>query len=86
MNPISFKSVFVGMWSHVLNTNEKKHHHCIPCGYTYDPVEGDPDYGIPPGTAFEDLPDSWVCPICGASKEMFEPDHESHNPAHGGAG
>ena len=44
----------------------------IICGYVYDPIIGDPDNGVPPGTAFEDLPDDWVCPKCGASKEMFE--------------
>lgn len=41
---------------------------CEPCGYIYDPEEGDPDGGIPPGTAFEDVPDDWVCPVCGAHK------------------
>jgi rubredoxin len=45
---------------------------CQICGYVYDPKNGDPDNGIPPGTKFEDLPDDWVCPICGASKEDFE--------------
>ena len=44
---------------------------CDLCGYEYDPAEGDPEQGIPPGTAFEDLPDDWVCPICGAEKEDF---------------
>ena len=44
---------------------------CGPCGYVYDPAEGDPDNGIAPGTAFEDLPEDWVCPVCGASKEEF---------------
>lgn len=44
---------------------------CDLCGYEYDPVEGDPDNGIPPGTPFEDLPEDWVCPICGAEKEDF---------------
>ena len=37
---------------------------CNPCGYTYDPVKGDPEHGIAPGTAFTDLPDDWKCPIC----------------------
>jgi rubredoxin len=46
---------------------------CIPCGYIYDPAEGDADGGIAPGTAFKDLPDDWMCPICGVSKEDFEP-------------
>ncbi len=45
---------------------------CGPCGYIYDPAEGDPDSGIAPGTPFEDLPDDWVCPVCGVSKDMFE--------------
>lgn len=42
---------------------------CRP--YIYDPLQGDPDSGIPPGTAFEDLPDDWYCPICGDGKEVF---------------
>lgn len=46
---------------------------CIACGYIYDPEAGDPDNGIDPGTPFEDLPDDWVCPVCGAPKEEFEP-------------
>ena len=44
-----------------------------PCGYVYDPELGDPDNNIAPETAFEDLPDEWVCPLCGAEKEYFEP-------------
>lgn len=46
---------------------------CIPCGYIYDPAEGDPDGGVAPGTPFESLPDDWYCPVCGVSKEEFEP-------------
>jgi rubredoxin/ribosomal protein S27AE len=45
---------------------------CTVCGYIYDPELGDPDGGIEPGTAFEDIPDDWVCPVCGASKDQFE--------------
>lgn len=45
---------------------------CIPCGYVYDPAEGDPDGGIEAGTAFEDIPEDWVCPICGVDKSNFE--------------
>jgi rubredoxin len=45
---------------------------CSVCGYVYDPEQGDPDGDIPPGTAFEDLPDGWQCPVCGASKDDFE--------------
>jgi rubredoxin len=43
-----------------------------PCGYIYDPVEGYIEMNIPPETPFEDLPDDWVCPKCGAEKEYFE--------------
>ena len=44
---------------------------CLLCSYVYDPAVGDPDNGVAPGTAFEDLPDDWVCPECGAGKEEF---------------
>lgn len=47
---------------------------CEPCGYVYDPEIGDPDNGIEPGTAFEDLPEDWVCPICGVGKDEFQPE------------
>jgi rubredoxin len=46
---------------------------CTVCGYIYDPADGDPDNGVKPGTKFEDIPDDWVCPLCGASKSEFEP-------------
>jgi rubredoxin len=49
---------------------------CTVCGYVYDPAVGDPDSGIPAGTAFEDLPDGWVCPLCGAEKAKFEPKND----------
>ena len=45
---------------------------CTVCGYVYDPIKGDPDSGIAPGTAFKDLPEDWVCPVCGAGKKAFE--------------
>lgn len=45
---------------------------CLLCGYVYDEEVGDPENGIAPGTKFEDLPDTFVCPICGAGKENFE--------------
>jgi rubredoxin len=45
---------------------------CTICGYVYNPAEGDPDNGIDPGTPWEDVPDDWVCPVCGASKDDFE--------------
>ena len=45
---------------------------CVICQYVYDPAVGDDEHGIAPGTAFEDLPDDWVCPLCGAGKDSFE--------------
>jgi len=45
---------------------------CMICDYIYDPELGDPDSGIDPGTAFEDIPDDWSCPLCGADKSNFE--------------
>jgi flavin reductase (DIM6/NTAB) family NADH-FMN oxidoreductase RutF/rubredoxin len=45
---------------------------CTVCGYVYDPAKGDIGGGIAAGTAFEDLPDDWVCPVCGAGKDAFE--------------
>ncbi|MBQ5395662.1 MAG: rubredoxin [Alistipes sp.] len=45
---------------------------CNPCGWIYDPAIGDPENGIAAGTAFENLPEDWVCPLCGAGKEDFE--------------
>ena len=45
---------------------------CDLCGYVYDPEIGDADNGIAPGTAWENVPDSWVCPVCGLSKDAFE--------------
>ena len=45
---------------------------CTVCGYVYDPEQGDPDSNIKPGTSFEELPDDWVCHVCGASKDKFE--------------
>ena len=48
-----------------------KKYECNVCGYIYDPKTGDPDNGVDPGTAFEDLPDDWICPECGVGKEDF---------------
>ncbi len=42
-----------------------------PCGYVYDPAVGDPDHGVAPGTAWEDVPSDWVCPVCEMGKEVF---------------
>jgi len=52
--------------------SEMAKYRCKICGYIYDPAQGDPDGGIKAGTAFEALPDSWVCPVCGAAKSEFE--------------
>lgn len=49
---------------------------CVPCDYIYDPEIGDPEGGIAPGTAFENLPDDWVCPVCFVGKEEFVPETE----------
>ena len=53
------------------NTATMKKYVCDVCGYEYDPAVGDPDNGIPAGTAFEDLPEDWVCPLCGVGKDQF---------------
>ncbi len=53
---------------------EMKNYICNVCGYIYDPNAGDPDNGIAPGTPFEELPDDWVCPVCGAGKDEFSPE------------
>ncbi|KWZ78322.1 rubredoxin [Anaerococcus tetradius] len=56
--------------------NERRHSNmkyvCTACGYIYDPAEGDVDNGIAAGTEFDQLPDDWMCPVCGATKDMFE--------------
>lgn len=52
---------------------KKMKYKCLMCGYIYDPAVGDPDSGIEPGTAFDDIPDDWVCPDCGVGKDEFEP-------------
>jgi rubredoxin len=49
-----------------------KKYECEVCGYIYDPEVGDPDGAIPPGTPFEELPEDWVCPVCGADKSNFK--------------
>jgi rubredoxin len=45
---------------------------CKVCGYVYDPLKGDPDSGVKPGTEFKDIPSSWSCPVCGVTKDQFE--------------
>ena len=66
--------------TYVETKNEKKKgeamkkYRCKVCGYIYDPEAGDPDGGVSPGTPFEKLPDDWTCPVCGATKDEFEPE------------
>ena len=61
-----------------IETNEKRKviimakYVCLVCGYVYDEAEGDQDSGIAPGTLWEDVPEDFVCPLCGAGKEEFE--------------
>ena len=57
-------------------TTTKQLYICTSCGFIYDPDEGDPDGGVPPGTSFDDIPDDWFCPVCGARKSDFEPYEE----------
>jgi len=47
---------------------------CDVCGYEYVPEEGDPDNGVSPGTPWKDVPEDWVCPLCGVGKESFSPE------------
>ena len=51
---------------------EMEKYKCTVCGYIYDPKNGDPDSGIKPGTPFTEIPDDWVCPVCGVGKDQFE--------------
>lgn len=51
---------------------EMSKYKCKVCGYVYDPHEGDPDHGVAAETSFADLPEDWVCPLCGVGKEEFE--------------
>lgn len=54
------------------NTTIMKKYICTVCQWVYDPEVGDPESGIAPGTAFEDIPEDWVCPLCGVGKDQFE--------------
>jgi rubredoxin/flavin reductase (DIM6/NTAB) family NADH-FMN oxidoreductase RutF len=66
--PTFIKSEMAGAKKEVL----MQKYRCVVCNYIYDPAVGDPDGGIKPGTPFEKIPDTWVCPICGADKSQFE--------------
>ncbi|MFH1403940.1 MAG: rubredoxin [Candidatus Altiarchaeota archaeon] len=53
-------------------TGGKDKYKCTVCGYVYDPVKGDPDNNVKPGTPFEKVPESWTCPLCGVGKDLFK--------------
>lgn len=55
-----------------INSEEMKKYRCTVCDWVYDPAIGDPENGVAPGTAFEDIPADWVCPLCGVGKDDFE--------------
>ena len=59
-------------WDKVADRIFPRKYHCTACDYVYDPAKGDPESGIAPGTAFEDIPDDWVCPVCGLYKDSFK--------------
>ena len=59
--------------NHLTNNYTMKKYVCTVCAWVYDPAVGDPDSGIAPGTPFEDIPEDWVCPVCGVGKEDFNP-------------
>ena len=58
----------------IIKVSVMKKYRCVLCGYVYNPEEGDLDNGINPGTSFEELPEDWVCPLCGVGKDNFELD------------
>jgi len=60
LNDLSSKVVTMRKWQ------------CVVCGLVYDEAEGWPDDDIAPGTAWEDVPEDWICPDCGVGKEDFE--------------
>ena len=67
--------IYIALWK-IKNFGEggvKMKYGCVFCGYVYRPSKGDPENGIEAGTDFEDLPEEWLCPLCGATKEEFEP-------------
>ena len=66
--PVSERAIETGTRS-----GGMKRYVCDVCGYVYDPEKGIPEDGVEPGTPFEDLPDDWVCPVCGAPKDQFSP-------------
>jgi flavin reductase (DIM6/NTAB) family NADH-FMN oxidoreductase RutF/rubredoxin len=55
----------------VIGGKKMQKYRCTVCNYIYDPIVGDPDNGVQPGTAFENVPDTWACPVCGVGKDQF---------------
>jgi len=72
-NSPTYAASMAGKSFESVERNKKmKKYVCQVCGYVYDPAAGDPDSGVPAGTPFEKLPEDWLCPVCGASKDQFE--------------
>lgn len=59
--------------SQYIQYKDMEKYKCVVCGYIYDPAEGDPESGIEPGVPFSELPDDYLCPVCGAGKDEFVP-------------
>ena len=79
MQGMLFSLMLLGLYLRkigMIDVYKRQKYVCDPCGYVYDPEVGDPDGGIEPGTAFEDIPDDWVCPLCGMGKDVFSPVEE----------
>ena len=60
------------MTTPVLNKVRLKKYVCLVCGWIYDEEQGSPQDGIAPGTRWEEIPDDWICPVCGAAKSDFQ--------------
>jgi flavin reductase (DIM6/NTAB) family NADH-FMN oxidoreductase RutF/rubredoxin len=73
-SPTFAASMAAAISDNIERSRRMKKYVCAVCGYTYDPAVGDPDSGVAAGTPFESLPADWVCPVCGASKDQFEPE------------
>ncbi len=71
MSRVTKSRVKIQIKSINFNLRTMKKYVCDVCGYVYDPAVGDPDSGIAPGTPFEEIPDSWSCPLCGIGKDSF---------------
>lgn len=66
---------YAGWYVIIIQTSKRQNmekYVCSVCNWVYDPAVGDPENGIAPGTAFENLPEDWVCPLCGVGKDEFE--------------